>query len=203
MRADRGGLQLMRKLCFLGRYTAEGNLNSAKLTDKCAPHLKNGIRKSELEDRARDRGDHRLVAHIDTAPRLLLIPTLRIKERAGIVGREFCRCLDSVDLETPFVRGTRRQAARLVHHREDRAVLILDVAKQKRVIPCLAGHSSSLSVGTLGNYVRKLGKDVERLLAHTEGYVLCMKSEVAHTSVLAVDRERALPVDRFVQVHIA
>ena len=103
MRADRGGLELVGELGFLGTNASEGDLDARELTNERAPHLKDRIGKAELEDAARDRGDHRLVAEIDAAPRLLLIPALCVEERAGIIGREFCRCLDAVDLELPFV----------------------------------------------------------------------------------------------------
>ena len=118
MRNKRGGLELVRKLGLLGANASEGNLNSAELTNECSPHLEDRIGKTELEDAACDRGDHRFVAEIDAAPRLLLIPALCVEERAGIIGREFCRCLDAVDLELPFVGRTGREAAGLVDHRE-------------------------------------------------------------------------------------
>jgi len=193
----------VRKLGLLGGDATEGDLDAAELANERAPHLEDRIGKSELEDAARDRGDHRLVAHIDAAPRLLLVPALGVKECAGVARREFCRSLDAVDLESPFVGRAGREAAGLVHHREDRAVFITNVAEKKGIVPGLAGNSAALAVGSLGDDVRKLRKNVERLPAHSEGDVLCVKSEVAHTAVLTVDRARALPVDRLVQIHIA
>ena len=86
MRNKRGGLELVRKLGLLGGYASERNLNSAELANERAPHLEDGICKAEFKNSARDRGDHRLVAHIDAAPCLLLVPALGVEECAGIVG---------------------------------------------------------------------------------------------------------------------
>ena len=100
---ERCGLELVGDRSLLKTHTAEGNFLALDLGNEGCPHLKNSISESELKDSAGDGGDHGLVADAETAPCLLLIPALRVEERAGVVGREFCRCLDAVNLESPFV----------------------------------------------------------------------------------------------------
>ena len=94
----------MRKEGFFGTYQTERNLTSFDLANKRRPHLKDRIRKSELENSARYGGMHGFETYAEAAPRLLLIPRIGIVERIGVGRIEAGRSFNSVYFKYPFIR---------------------------------------------------------------------------------------------------